>query len=356
MKYLASTAALIILCSVFSAQAQYRRVDYFPDSIQVDFPEQNAIVIFETKRLQDNFQFIENFSSLLTDLVAYVKRGSITNAPQPKRVDVNVKSKSEKQAITNSTGNKYESQNEKMEITVTDLIPQTHMIIRQNTIEQLLPPGWEVYINTNDVKVTIYAQDFEGMESLAQKDYAQIVSALKADPKLKMAKRNSVQARLIMKEGKIDKSKINYIHPLDLIYIAGSAGVGLFREKVYPELSVSLGILFKDHFNRRNHKVELIYSAMYFTKISENEMDLNISPFLSLAYGKNFGHSDRDQWTTIGAGLLLYNDQSSNFQGTTMKFFLSTDIGSSKINIVPQFYLTDGLSKFAYGLSLNYTF
>src|SRR3954465_8531632 len=107
MKYLAPLAALVVLCSVFSAKAQYRRANYFPDSIQVEFPEQNAIVIFELHRFQTDYHVIENFSTRLQTLTDYVKRATDPNDVRLKRIAVTIKPENEKLVLASGEHAKY---------------------------------------------------------------------------------------------------------------------------------------------------------------------------------------------------------------------------------------------------------
>ena len=267
-KTIAITFVLALLCSAHSLQAQYNRVNYRPDSIRVEFPEQNALVIFEVKRFQNDFQFIENFSATLKDLIAYVQKASPSTIREsaPRRIDIKIKPEIEKLILTSAAGNFFKPEGEKIEITISDIPPQTNLRIRHNTIEQLLPPGWEMSITTKDVNVTIYAETFEGLENLAQQNFAQVVSSLQSDPKMNAVGKKSIQSRLIIKQGKVDQRVINYIYPGDLIFITGHAGIGLLHDKFYPELTASMGFYFKDHFNRRNHRLELIYNNMFFTE------------------------------------------------------------------------------------------
>jgi hypothetical protein len=96
---------------------------------------------------------------------------------------------------------------------------------------------------------------------------------------------------------------------------------------------------------------------MYFAQSkTEGGYSSNVNSFLSVAYSENHSKkSARPMWIGIGAGLLVR--QSGNyFTGKTARFFLTTDIGSPKLNLVPEFYLTDDFKKFQFGLKLSYSF
>ncbi len=160
-----------------------------------------------------------------------------------------------------------------------------------------------------------------------------------------------------MQNNTISYSNVLHTEPRDFLYLTASFGVGIFRDKLYPELSPSIGFSFSDRFNRTNHKVQLSYSSMYLLeKKSEGGYTNSISSFLGITYRKNFGtHEDRPIWTGIGAALLVHETENF-FKGKTARFFILSDLGNKKLNIIPEFYLTEDFKKFQFGMKLNYTF
>jgi hypothetical protein len=52
---------------------------------------------------------------------------------------------------------------------------------------------------------------------------------------------------------------------------------------------------------------------------------------------------------------MVYN-RSDVFTGKTLKIFFESDIGSPKLNILPELYLTNDLKHSVFGLKLNYKF
>jgi hypothetical protein len=75
---------------------------------------------------------------------------------------------------------------------------------------------------------------------------------------------------------------------------------------------------------------------------------------LSVSYSRNFA-KERPRWTGIGVGYLIQS-KGDLYTGKTMKFFFESDIGSPKINLVPEFYLTNDFKTFAFGVKLKYEF
>jgi hypothetical protein len=52
----------------------------------------------------------------------------------------------------------------------------------------------------------------------------------------------------------------------------------------------------------------------------------------------------------------MVHNKSDIFSGKTMKVFLESDIGSDKLNLIPELYLTDDFKKSVFGIKLNYKF
>jgi hypothetical protein len=82
----------------------------------------------------------------------------------------------------------------------------------------------------------------------------------------------------------------------------------------------------------------------------------HINSFLSVSFAKNFSKGyGRPSWTGIGAGLLV-RTSGDYFKGNTLKLFMFNNIGSSRLQIVPEFYLTDDFKKFSFGMKLRCVF
>jgi len=104
-------------------------------------------------------------------------------------------------------------------------------------------------------------------------------------------------------------------------------------------------------------RFELTYEIKFFAQTkAEAGFSTHPNSFLSLSYSRNFrGNGERERWVGVGAGLLVHQ-RGDIFQGKTAKFYLESDIGSTKLNLVPEFYLTDDFKKFMFGLKLSYKF
>lgn len=354
--FIALPAALLFLCLLTTTHAQH--TDFFPDSIRVEFPQKKALVIFEMKRYQKDTQFISTFPELSQWLLEYIVKASPADGKEkPKHIIVRLKPESEKLIIrAGGAGSAFKREGEKAEITIEEPTTKTNLLVRQNTIEELLPPGWEVTIHAQDVIVHIYATAFEGLEALSKQDFNSVVTTLNSDKGMEGIGKKRIEARFIFQDDKISQQVIEFIHPGDMLSLDIQAGVGLYRERFYPELTFVAGLHFNDRFSRTNQRIKASFSSMFFTeKQAEGGYETNVNSFVSLSYGRNFSRSDRPKWTSLGVGYLVHK-RGDYFEGKTMKFFFESDIGSSKLNLVPEFYLTDDFKKFQYGLKLTYTF
>lgn len=315
-------------------------VNYFPDSIRVEFPEQESLVVFELKRFENHSSFIENFPATLNELNTYLEK-SLPNHQKGEAIVIRVV---------------YKPNNEK-EIIIEEKKPQTTVLVKDQQIIQLLPPGIEIFLQTENAKVYLYIPERSVLHELADKNFTQIVSRVREESKNYYIGRKSFKARFIMQNNAVSYSNILHTEAHDFLYLTASAGVGVFRDKLYPELSPTIGISFSDRFNRTNHKVELSYSSMFLLeKKTEGGYTNSISSFLGISYRKNFGtRGDRPVWTGIGAALLVHETENF-FKGKTAKFYFLSDLGNKRLNIIPEFYLTEDFKKFQFGMKLTYAF
>lgn len=355
MKYYSVIFFIFIACYDLNAQAVnfssgngrheniYRTkrdaVNYFPDSIRVEFPEQESVVVFELKRFENHSSFIDNFPATLLELGTYLEK-SLPNHQKGEAVTIHVT---------------YKPDNEK-EISIQETKPQTTILVKDQQIIQLLPPGIELFLQTGEARVYLYIPDRSKLQELAGKNFTQIVSRIREESKNYYIGRKSFKSRFIMQNNTISYSNIMHTEPHDFLYLTASAGVGVFRDKLYPELSPSIGLRFNDRFNRASHKVELSYSSMFLLeKKAEGSYTNSISSFLGISYQKNFGTGNSSVWAGIGAAVLVQETENF-FKGKTAKFFFLSDLGNKRLHIIPEFYLTEDFKKFQFGMKLRYAF
>jgi hypothetical protein len=324
------------------ANSSSREINYFPDSIRIELPDRNILLVLEAKNFKVAQEVLSGLKENLTSLVEVIEKSHVHDASAiAHRVDVT------------KDLNNFSS------IQITEVSsPSTHVMVKEKQVVQLLPPAWEVYQADVDYKLYIYTNKIESLGMIETQELESVKTKLVSSRTFTVG-RNSVKSRFILRNGSVEYQDIKYYHPLDMLSLSLSAAAGVIRSKVYPEIAANLGVWFADRFNRYNHRIEFSYSALYFAeRLTEGAYASNISSFGSLSYCKNFSKKGTHPgWVGLGAGLLL--DQRGNFhffKGKTMKFFLVTESGSSKLSVIPELYLTEGYKKTVFGLKANYRF
>lgn len=314
--------------------------NFFPDSIRVEFPDQQALVVFELKNYKHNRSFVESFSSTINEIHGYLENS------------LDDKAEKSSLAIHVSIG-----ENNKKTISIQNRESQTNILVEDKAIVQLLPPGVEIYYQSDNEKVYVYVKNLADLVNLSQQNFLLITSGIAEESAQYFIGRKSIKSRFIVKNGIITYRKIQYAHPSDVLYVAANFSAGLLRDRVYPELGGAIGLSFNDRFGVRKRKVEFSYSSMYLVERNpEGGYTNNISSFLGASYSLNI-NSKGSQPIWIGAGAaFLVQEVGEYFKGKTMKFFIKSDIGNSKLSVIPEFYLTEDFKKHQFGLKLNYTF
>ena len=356
MRYSILILTVVLLCLFGSTQAQ-QKINYYPDSIRIELPDQHTLIVFEMKQFKNDLDFIKNFPALFKELLEYVQKSTPVDfaSTRPYRIDIQMLPEGYKEIMSNAAEHSYKPVGEKTLIKISHVDnPVTQAIVKEKQLTELLPPGWEVFIFSKDFKIKIYSESFEGIKNLGSIDLAQASSTLSNDPGMEIMGKKSVRARMILQQGKASQNSIRYIYPGDNIALGLNAGVGLFQDKLYPELSFMLGFTFKDRYFRKNIRTSLVFNNLFFAEKVIEGYSTNINSFLSMTFEKNFNSkTDGARWSGLGAGLLV-RKSGDYFTGNTAKFFITHDMG--RVNLVPEFYLTDDFKKFAFGMTLKYNF
>ena len=347
MKYLISLLTTVLTFSGFMLCAQHpsvlpksmKTVNEFPDSLRVELPDQRAIILFEIKNVKENTLDIESFSDRVKKIQTYLTT-SIADFSIPHQV-----------VIT-------ENEQPKQSITITEAAQQTTRLrINDNEIQELLPPGWEIVWNSPASIIHLYIHDLKQLESVSQVDFVTMASKLKTEAQQSFVGRKRMVAHSIIKNNETIFSDVKFQMPSDFLGIHFGVGFGNLQNRFYPELNVSVAVYRGNHFNQLRQKIRVDMQSQFFTSTNnDGKLSNDINTFLSLSYGRNFSKANqRQRWTTLGAGLLI-KQTGDIYQGNTAKFYFQTDIGSSKLNLVPEFYLTDNYKKGLLGIKLNYVF
>ena len=313
-----------------------------PDSIRLEFPEYESLITFELRQYEKDKALLRNFPLQLRQMLDHIQT-SLTASDKSKPHQVNVVSDD------NGREKKY---------TISLSEPDqasTQITVSGNSIVELLPPGWVITMTMKDANIHVYAPSIEQLSALSQVDLEPVIAHLDNDPELKREKRFGLIARIIVSQGNIRTAKTGHRLPGDMIALQGGAGVGLLRERLYPELNVTTSLYLANRYKENHQKLSAHYELKFFTSRSAEGTYLSRpASFLSFSYALNF-RPGRPRWTGIGAGWLIHN-RSDMFTGKTLKLFLESDIGSSKLNLIPELYLTNDYKKAIFGLKLNYKF
>jgi|GEM_PF-4705943 len=352
MKKTFSLTLLLTLLTI-GAKSQIKNGSYyskdhihlFPDSIRVEFPQEQAFVIFELKEYEANHTFIDNFSSSLKDMIFYIKKTSADKdfamTPHLARVVV---------------GNENEKE---IEVTATKET-STKLTVKNNLVAELLPPGWEITIRLKGGKIYVYGKNLESIEKIAATDFSMVTAKIKGQT-VQPFERKGVKARMIVREGMIENADVELKHPGDFLIGQAGIGFGFVSDAFYPTLGTSVALIFRDRFGRKNHMVKLNLDYMLFNrKLPDGNPTVASNLATSLSYGWNFAKSSGgDRWVALGIGAVS-NQSSGNiindkyFRGNTMRVFASFDL-INNFSLIPELFLTDNVNNKIYGLRLNFT-
>jgi hypothetical protein len=340
---------ILFLCLFLVAKSQPKLL---PDSVRIEFADLKCVVLFEMRDYAVGKVVIKNLPTALSTLLGNVQK----SIPQqelatPHKITVVIPA-DPKPGFSLLPEKELGSQ---QEITIQKEKETTTLSTKDNVITELLPPGWSLSIQANRYRISIYAPNFEALTALTQQNFDAALSALDADPSTNRSRRVGFGARLVLQNGVVAFNKIEHRELNDILGLHFGAGVGVFRDKVYPELNFTTAFYFSNRYRSSNQRVAFTYELKYFTsRNDEGSYQTLPNSFLSVSYSRNFA-KERPRWTGIGVGYLVQS-KGDLYTGKTMKFFFESDIGSPKINLVPEFYLTNDFKTFAFGVKLKYEF
>jgi hypothetical protein len=347
--------SLLLALTIYStiASSQYRP---FPDSIKVEFPDQKSIVTFQLRDYGSDIAVITSFPSTLSHLCEHIKN-SIPSGQLlvPHQVDITHTQEGKLEGLVGHERFVAKENSDKYNIVVTAPLAETSLVVKGNSTTELLPPGWEVKIKSNRFIISVYSPDFSSMQALSKLDLQPVVSSLGKQTADVYIKRKGISSRVIYNAEAVTYSKLEPAPIHDMLGIHIGAGAGLFRDNLYPELNFSTALYFANRHNVLRQRIEVGYELKFFSgSTSEGKYDMLTNAFVNLSYSRNFS-TTRNRWTGLGVGYLV-ESKGGIYEGKTMKFFLESDIGNSKINLVPEFYLTNDFKDFNFGLKLQYKF
>lgn len=205
----------------------------YPDSIRVELPDLNAMVVFEMRNYPESADFVRHFSMTLREALTSVKKSTVKSLAQSEPLHIEIHSMPEG---TKEIGIGTKPYGEKQLVTIRPMTPpQTTMtILKDKGIVELLPPGWEMYLVSKEYRIKVYASTFVFLDSIPSQDFGIVADAIRADLGVKTLGRKSIESQLIIRNHQIDQRVVNYVHPGDMIGLSIQGGVGLVQNIVYP--------------------------------------------------------------------------------------------------------------------------
>ncbi len=339
-----TTSAFFVMLALILPALTFGQAKQYPDSVRVEMPDQGAIAIFELRIYEKDKEVIRTFPTRLTEILNHIRKSVSENELRDNH-KVTVK-------LDKDHHDKVQSQ-----ITITKTKEEvTKVRIEENTVVELLPPGWEVSLVTERSRVHLYAPEFEELEAISRLNFEPVITHLGTQERFAKPARMGVFARVIMQNEKITPAGAPSTRlSADMLGLHAGAGAGLAGDRFYPEFNFLTAIYLANRFSTNRQRIAAGYELKVFSgRTEENVFNVMPASFVTLSYGINF-RNDRPRWTSIGVGYMVHN-RSDIFSGTTLKLYLESDIGSDKLNIVPELFLTDDFKKSVFGIKLNYKF
>lgn len=309
-------------------------IHQYPDSIRLEYADENAIVLFQVRDIREDMSVINDFPRLIERLDGFVQK-ALNDLSKPRDVHVTTQANGEL----------------KIEIKQNESVTQIRT--KDDAIQELLPPGWKIHIINAGASISIYVQNWDDLMGISEGSIREVVQYLRNKMNNTHVGRKRILSRIIWSGEKIAYEQTNLQMPIDMLAINLHGAFGNYRSSFFPELSLSAMVNRYDRFNRPNVQWGLVYENKFFSTSDENGWRAQTKSFLSLAFNSNLYKLEDPFWIGAGAGLLL-NKPGPYFQGKTMKFFLTT--GSKKFTLIPELYLTNDFKTATLGAKLSYTF
>lgn len=306
----------------------------FPDSIRIEFRDQSAILVFQFKTAK---AAIGELKSAYGELAPLMKNIEAALPEQKTAREITAKS----------------SEPGSWVLTIRDqTVRTTRILVEKGEATELLPPGWQLSVNSKSYKLAVYAPSFDQLRAVSSIDPTPIADLIRTRCDIPGRARKRIVARIIVDSGTIVYDDIKLQAPADFLELNGGAGIGIMGNNVYPELNASIVVARHDHANRPGNRFALTYNNLFFMeRRSDGGYSLNTNSFLNLSWSINIGGNNT--FIGVGAGALILR-QGDYFKGKTMKFFISKSFG--RVNLAPEMYLTNGLKDVQMGFRMAYTF
>jgi hypothetical protein len=340
------------VCSVFAQKP----VNYYPDSIRLEFADKNTLIVAELREYARTPRFLRDFPVLLSEWMGYIQKSTPTNFAEgtPQRIRLSISADKETQTIGLKGSYNVLSEGERIMLNIEPNSPSTKVVIREKMLTELFPPGWEMRVTSKNYQITIYSDKFENITSLTSSSFEEMAKAIDESREQEYIGRKAMHARLVVRKGAMDRKQISYEHPGDMLEISPSAGFGFVQDKFYPELNASTMIVRYNRFRKAHLKYGVVYNNLFFTERTSESFHLQTNSFVGLMISKNFS-KENGSWVGLGISYLIRN-RGNYFEDKTIKISLVNEMRNSRVDIVPELYLTNDFKKPVFGIKMNYSF
>ena len=130
---------LALLYTTINVNGQ--QINYYPDSIRIELPDQRTVVIIEMREFKNNTQFIPNFPAFIKETSDYVQKSLPDNFNEtgPYHIDVKIVPAGEKEILSTGLNQSFIPLGEKTLISIKKIDqPQTLVTVKDKQIIELL--------------------------------------------------------------------------------------------------------------------------------------------------------------------------------------------------------------------------
>jgi hypothetical protein len=334
MRLWTNKLGLVLAFIVSSATLKAQNTDY-PDSLLVNLgDDRNMVVAFQEIRLVTADLDDQLWKSILNSMET-----AVLNAEESEGIRVTYQT-------TTILGE------EQAQIRVSPLDGSDIFRISDKGLTHLEADRIEFQIIKDKVSLFFYLDQLQELEAIKALNVDQFWEELSLKKDEMKTKHVLYQAKGEVRNGLLNVTELKNTNKTDRIELGVGIGIGFYRERFVPDITVDAAFLLDDRFGNPLIKAGLQMQQQHF--FSENEdgsfrLDENV--FLSGFFSKELLGVHE-----IGFGIGFLVGREGNFyQGTTMKFTL-TNKSKSGARFTPELIITDDFRQAIPAISLGFAF
>lgn len=352
--------------------------DMLPDSVRIELPEYQSLVVFNMEKISESVHFINDLKKKYLPVILQAIQG-INDTTMNQRITITTSgigildfSDVEKLKMKKATYKGKEVNvmpldlaKHKFFIEVNEIPnPKTKMMVYGDAIEYLIPQGYEIHIvSRRQGEIKIFAPDLATLKAVVALDLQSVVNSINTNMATESLGRKSLQARFVMKEGKIAYEKLNRRFFGDNLSVNAGVNFGFIGNQHYYGISPDVTVAFKNRFNIQSYKLVAQMNLMpVYTRQADKGYNLNVSTSFSVAGSINlslFDPTSRPAWIGLGFGFVPYDKKAGEtnlFPSAAYKYFLNTTVGRFTISPEAYRFKSAGVKQMVAGLRIGYTF